>query len=77
MQVNTKAIAKFVVNKRLNTLRLLVTFDTASGRVTQRNAAFATGDLCDVGYARAQEVMQQALAQAESTLRTGNIVLVD
>ena len=77
MQVNTKAVAKFVVNKRLNTLRLLVTFDLASGRVTQRNAAFTTGDLCDVRYAGAERIMQAALEQARDTLRTENIVLVD
>ena len=48
MQTHCTALAKVVVNKRLNTLRLLVTFDTAAGRVTVQNAAFKSGDLCDV-----------------------------
>lgn len=79
MQTNCKAHAKVVVNKRLNTLRIVVTFDTASNRVTVRNAAFVSGDICDA--AADGELVARALLnevnRAKQLLRTDNIVFVD
>lgn len=77
MQTNCVAIAKLVKNAKLKTLRLVVTFDIASNKVTVRNAAFVSGDICNmddtpeyIAYAT-----EQALAVAKKQLRTDNIVL--
>ena len=79
MDTNTLALAKVVVNKKLNMYRLLVTFDTANYKVTALNAAFKSGDLVSVNanpeYIKAQ--INRALTQAQMQLRTNNIVLVD
>ena len=76
MQTNCQAIAKLVLNKKLNTVRLVVTFDTASNRVTVRNAAYASGDLCDANDSRYGEIVTRALNYASSLLRTNNIRLI-
>lgn len=75
---NCTAYAKLVVNKRLNTLRLVVTFDTASNKVTVRNAAFASGDLCnsDDTAEYIAHATEQAMQLAKTQLRTTNIVLL-
>lgn len=78
MDTNTLALAKVVVNKKLNMFRLLVTFDTANYKVTTLNAAFNSGDLVSVNanpeYITAQ--INRALTQAQMQLRTNNIVLI-
>lgn len=76
MQTNCQAIAKLVLNKKLNTVRLVVTFDIASQRVTVRNAAYASGDLCDAKDSRLGEIVKRALSDARSLLRTNNIQMV-
>lgn len=84
MQTNCVAIAKIVQNKKLNTLRLLVTFDKTKRdikgnvTVTVQNAVFASGDICNItddsNYK--QYVIAKTLKQAEAQLRTNNIVFV-
>lgn len=76
MQTNCQAIAKLVLNKKLNTMRLVVTFDLASERITVRNAAYVSGDLCDANDSRLGECVNRALAYARSLLRTNNIMIV-
>ena len=83
MRTNCTAFYKIVENKRLNMLRLLVTFDGSkrdkNGRViiTARNSAYASGDIIDARYPDA-EVIQLALAKeigvAKMQLRTENFV---
>ena len=78
MQTNCKALAKLVINKKLQTVRLLVTFDNVSGRVTVMNAAFKTGDLCSVKDTdNLQRNIERAVKQAKAALRTDNIVFVN
>ena len=79
MQTNTKALAKIVVNKKLNTLRLLVTFDTVANKVTVLNAAFKSGDICNIADSAEykQYCIAKTLANAEAQLRTNNIVFAD
>ena len=77
MQTNCQAIAKLVLNKKLNTVRLVVTFDTASQRVTVRNAAYASGDLCDANDSRLEECVSRALNYARNLLRTNNITVLN
>ena len=79
MQTNCTARAKFVLNKRLNTLRLVVTFDLAAKHITVRNAAFVSGDICDAeadGDIVARAMLTE-VNRAKQLLRTDNIVFVD
>ena len=78
MQTNCKALAKLVLNKKLQTVRLLVTFDNVSGRVTVLNAAFNSGDLCKAKDTdNLQFYVDRAVAKAKAALRTDNIVFVN
>jgi hypothetical protein len=71
-----KAFAKIIVNKKLNTLRLLVTFNPYS--VTQKSAEFATGDICNATDSAeyVQYTINKALNNAKQQLKTNNIVFV-
>jgi hypothetical protein len=76
MQTTCTALAKLVINKRLDTYRLVFTFDKHN-KITVRNAALVTGDLCATDYADAETIIAQAVQNAKAVLRTNNIVLVD
>lgn len=76
MQTPCTALAKLVINKRLDTYRLVFTFDKHN-KITVRNAALVTGDLCATDYADAETIIAQAVQNAKAVLRTNNIVLVD
>ena len=71
-----KAFAKFVVNKKLNTIRMLVSFNNT---VNVRTANYSTGDLCNLQDSTdyKQLTINKALQNAQQTLRTNNIVFVD
>lgn len=73
-----KAFAKVILNKKLNTIRVLVTFNNTD-KITQRNANYTTGDLCSVtdNAQYVQHSITQALNTAKKVLRTDNIVIVD
>lgn len=77
MQTNCVAIAKLVKNAKLQTLRLVVTFDLASNKVTVRNAAYVSGDICNIDDSAEYiaHATEQALAMAKKQLRTENILL--
>lgn len=77
MQTHCAAIAKLVKNTRLGTLRLVVTFDTV-GKVTVRNAAFVSGDLCNIDDSAEYiaHATEQAIALAKVQLRTDNILVL-
>lgn len=76
MQTNCTALAKLVVNKRLQTFRIVFSFDTHN-KITVRNAALVTGDICDVADDNANVYIAQAINKAKAVLRTDNIVLFD
>lgn len=84
MQTNCVAIAKIVQNKKLKTLRLLVTFDKTKRdikgnvTVTVQNAAFTSGDICNIADEQEKKMfaITKALKQAEAQLRTNNIMFV-
>ena len=81
---NTLAIAKLVENKKLKTLRLLVTFDKSKRdskgnvTVTVQNAIFKSGDICSITENREykQYIIAKTLRKAAQELRTENIVFV-
>lgn len=76
MRTNCTAFAKFVTNKKLNTKRLLVTFDISNTDkngnivITVRNAAYASGDLVDAADAL------RCVAQAKDALRINALTFV-
>ena len=84
MQTNTKAYAKLVQNKKLNTMRLLVTFDNTKKDkdgniiITANKAAYASGDICNIADNAEYKArcIAQVLQFAQQQLRTNNILLV-
>ena len=76
MQTNCTCLAKVVVNKKLNTYRLVFSFDQHN-RITVRNAALVTGDICSTDYVNASAEIAKAIQNAKSQLRTNNVQLVD
>jgi len=75
MQTNCTALAKLVVNKKLNTFRLVFSFDQHN-RITVRNAALVTGDICSTDYVNAEAEIAKAIQNAKSQLRTNNVQLL-
>lgn len=76
MQTNCTALAKVTVNKKLNTYRIVFSFDQHN-RITVRNAALVTGDICSTDYVNADLEIARAIQSAKAVLRTNNIQLVD
>ena len=76
MQTNCVCLAKVVVNKRLNTYRIVFSFDQHN-RITVKNAALVTGDICSTSYESASVEIVKAIEQAKSVLRTNNIQLAN
>ena len=76
MQTNCTVLAKVVVNKKLNTFRVIFSFDKYN-RITVRNAVLATGDICSTDYVFAEEEVNKAITNAVNTLRCANAQIVD
>jgi len=75
MQTNCTLFAKITVNKRLNTYRIVFSFDQHN-RITVKNAALVTGDICGTDNANASVYIARAIADAKATLRTNNVQLL-
>jgi hypothetical protein len=75
MQTNCTALAKVTVNKKLNTYRIVFSFD-AHNKITVRNAALVTGDICSTDYVHADLEIAKAINAAKAVLRTNNIVQI-
>lgn len=76
MQTNCTALAKVVVNKKLQTLRIVFTFDKYN-KITVRNAALVTGDICNAKDENVAYYIAKAVQQAKEQLRCANVQLVD
>ena len=76
MQTNCTLLAKVVVNKRLNTYRVVFSFDQHN-RITVKNAVLVTGDICSTDYVNAELEIAKAIQTAKETLRTDNVRLLD
>jgi hypothetical protein len=72
MQTNCTAFYKIVVNKKLQTYRVLFTFD-AHNKLTVRNCVLATGDICDVANENASVHITKVLENAMQTLRCTSV----
>jgi CO/xanthine dehydrogenase FAD-binding subunit len=70
MFTNCLAKAKLNYNKKLKTYKLLVAFINDDAKITQRNSAFVSGDICADTIATD---LPRVLATAQATLRTNNI----
>ena len=84
MFTNCTAYTKVFVNKRLNTVRVLATFDASKRNkngqiiVTVQNAVFASGDVAsmlDSADSR-QVAVQRTLAIVREVMRTDRLQLV-
>ncbi len=76
MQTNCTLLAKVVVNKKLQTLRLIFSFDKHN-TITVRNAVYATGDICSVDYENANIELAKAIQIAKDTMRCANVQVVN
>ena len=74
MFTNCVARAKLQYNKKLKTYKLLVAFCNSNDKITQRNSAFVSGDLC--AETISTDIVR-VMRTAQETLRTNNIVIVD
>ena len=74
MFTNCIARAKLNYNKKLKCYKLLIAFCNSTDKITQRNSAYVSGDLSAETIATD---LPRVLAQAQATLRTNNIVIVD
>ena len=84
MQSNCPLYTKVFVNKKLQTVRILATFDSSRRNkhgqivVTVQNAVFASGDVATMqqdASSRAASI-DQTIAQVRAQCQTNNIVLV-
>jgi hypothetical protein len=76
MQTNCTVIAKVTVNKKLETYRIVFSFDKHN-KITVRNAALVTGDICGIENPNAQLYIEQAIKQGMQDLRCANVQIVD
>jgi hypothetical protein len=77
MQTNCTLYAKLVKNKRLQTYRLVFSFD-AHNRITVQNAVLVTGDVASFTDSAeyVEYTLAQAIAVAKKQLRTNNVVML-
>jgi len=76
MQTNCTALAKITINKKLNTYRIVFSFDKHN-RITVKNAALVTGDICGIENENASIYITRAIQAAKAVLRTNNVQIVD
>jgi len=76
MQTNCTLLAKVVTNKRLNTYRVIFSFD-AHNRITVRNAVLVTGDVCGTDYEHAGVEIAKVIQKAKQQFSCTNAVIVD
>ena len=77
MKTNCTLYAKVVQNKRLETYRLVFSFD-AHNRITVRNAVLVTGDVANFEDSAEyiQHTIVQAIAVAKKQLSTDTVVML-
>ena len=76
MLTNCTLLAKIVTNKRLNTYRVVFSFDQHN-RITVKNAVLVTGDICSTDYVNAEYEVTKAIQQAKQQLRCHNVTIVE
>ena len=76
MQTNCTVLAKLVINKRLNTYRVIFSFDKHN-RITVKNAVLVTGDICSTDYVNAEAEVNKVITNAMQDLRCSNVQIVE
>jgi hypothetical protein len=76
MRTNCTALAKVTVNRKLNTYRIVFTFDHHN-RISAQNIVHRTGDICDVNHANAEHYIESAIENAKLLLRCNNVEIVN
>jgi len=74
MQTNCTAYVKTQVNKKLQTVRLVIAVN--NNKITVRNACFVSGDINTENEAVMQADIARVLSNAHAQLRTNNFVFV-
>lgn len=74
MQTNCTAFVKTQVNKKLQTVRLVIAVN--NNKITVRNACFVSGDINTENELNMQADIARVLANAHAQLRTNNFVFV-
>lgn len=75
MQTNCTAFVKTQVNKKLQTVRLVIAVN--NNKITVRNACFVSGDINTDNEDNMQADIARVLANAHAQLRTNNFVFVN
>lgn len=76
MQTNCTVLAKLKVNKKLNTYRIVFSFDKHN-KITVKNAVLETGDICSIDNTNAALYIEQAIKKAVQDLRCTHATLVE
>ena len=76
MQTNCTVLAKLKINKKLNTYRIVFSFDKHN-KITVKNAVLETGDICSIDNTNAALYIEQAIAKAVQDLRCTHATLVE
>jgi hypothetical protein len=76
MQTNCVALAKIVKNSKLNTVRILFSFDLYN-KITVRNAALVTGDLCNANDENMHLIVAKAVQSAKQQLCTNKVLFAN
>lgn len=74
MQTNCTAYVKTQVNKKLQTVRLVIAVN--NNKITVRNACFVSGDINTEDNVQMQIDIDRVLTNAHAQLRTNNFVFV-
>jgi hypothetical protein len=74
MQTNCTAYVKTQVNKKLQTVRLVIAVN--NNKITVRNACFVSGDINTENELNMQADIARVLTNAHAQLRTNNFVFV-
>lgn len=74
MQTQKLVIAKIVHNKRINTFRVLFSFDTTNPIIAS-NTVLTSGDICDVRNDRADQLVMQTIRKHAEQLCANRIIV--
>ena len=76
MQTNCTVLAKVKVNKKLNTFRIVFSFDKHN-KITVKNCVLETGDICAIENPNASMYIEQAIKKAVKDLRCTSATIVE
>ena len=75
MQAHKPIVAKVMLNARLDTLRVVFSFDLFN-KITRKNTVFISSDICDAAHENAVELVRNVIRRHSRDLRA-NFVRVE